>query len=74
MLAQSRAPDRNDKHQAQRERVFERFYRSSGSTERGSCLGLAIVKRITEREEATLDFVDGLDGPGLGLRIGYPAG
>ncbi len=57
---------------AQRDRVFERFYRVPGSAEQGTGLGLAIVKRIAEREGATLRFVDGLDGCGLGLRISYP--
>lgn len=58
---------------AQRERVFERFYRVPGSSEQGTGLGLAIVKRIAEREGAALDFVDGLDGRGVGLMLRYPA-
>ncbi|WP_166652235.1 sensor histidine kinase [Roseateles toxinivorans] len=58
---------------AQRERVFERFYRVPGSSEQGTGLGLAIVKRIAEREGAALDFVDGLDGRGVGLMLRYLA-
>ncbi|MBT9503563.1 MAG: sensor histidine kinase N-terminal domain-containing protein [Burkholderiaceae bacterium] len=57
---------------AQRERVFERFYRVPGSSEQGTGLGLAIVKRIAEREGAALKFVEGLDGCGVGLRLSYP--
>jgi len=56
----------------QRERVFERFYRVPGSSEQGTGLGLAIVKRIAERMQAELDFIEGLAGRGLGLRLRFP--
>ncbi|OWW20312.1 sensor histidine kinase [Noviherbaspirillum denitrificans] len=36
------------------ERVFDRFYRPSGSTSAGTGLGLAIVKEVAERHEATI--------------------
>ena len=34
---------------AERERVFDRFYRISGNQQSGSGLGLAFVKTITDR-------------------------
>ena len=51
---------------ADRERVFDRFYRRAAVQEGGSGLGLAIVKAIAERHGArvTLD-----DRPGGGLRV-----
>jgi len=52
--------------------VFERFYRVPGSSEQGTGLGLAIVKRIAERMQAELDFLEGLAGRGLGLRLRFP--
>lgn len=55
--------------EAQRERVFERFYRIPGSSEQGTGLGLAIVKRVADRMQAELDFVAGLNGRGVGLRL-----
>jgi len=38
----------------ERERVFDRFYRRSGSAEGGSGLGLAIVRAIADRHDASL--------------------
>ncbi len=50
---------------ADRERVFDRFFRRPGTGETGSGLGLAVVKAIARRQGArvTLD-----DNPGGGLR------
>ncbi len=39
---------------AERERVFDRFYRRAGAGEEGSGLGLAIVRSVAERHGATL--------------------
>lgn len=50
----------------ERERVFDRFHRRSGSTEGGSGLGLAIVKAIAERHGAMLELGD---SPLGGLRV-----
>ncbi|MDT0498075.1 ATP-binding protein [Algiphilus sp. W345] len=50
----------------ERERVFDRFHRRSGSTEGGSGLGLAIVKAIAERHAAMLELGD---SPLGGLRV-----
>ncbi|MEX3936471.1 ATP-binding protein [Paraburkholderia phymatum] len=60
---------------ADRERVFDRFYRSTGHKEHGSGLGLAIALKIAQRHHATLSFDSNDDRPGLrvtlsGLRTG----
>jgi signal transduction histidine kinase len=49
--------------------VFERFYRIPGSTVSGSGLGLAIVRRIALAHDATVRFVDGLSGAGIGVVV-----
>ncbi len=50
---------------ADRERVFDRFYRRVGAPEGGSGLGLAIVKAIADRHGARVTLAD---APGLGLK------
>jgi signal transduction histidine kinase len=60
----------------ERDRVFERFYRVPGSTVQGSGLGLAIVERIARAHNASVHFVDGLAGAGIGVAVrlrGAPA-
>lgn len=44
--------------QAERERIFDRFYRMAGSNKSGSGLGLAIAKAIAERHHARIDLAD----------------
>jgi two-component system OmpR family sensor kinase len=66
---------------AERERVFDRFYRGAApggggtpSGERaagGSGLGLAIVRRIAMRHEAHVELLDGADGRGLHVRVAF---
>ena len=51
---------------ADRERVFDRFYRHAPGRESGSGLGLAIVKAIAERHRAQVDLAD---APGGGLQV-----
>jgi signal transduction histidine kinase len=41
---------------AERERVFERFYRILGNTAEGSGLGLAIVREIAQQHGAEVDI------------------
>ena len=53
----------------ERDRVFERFYRIPGSSARGSGLGLAIVQRIAQAHHATVRFVDGIGGDGIGIVV-----
>jgi two-component system, OmpR family, sensor histidine kinase TctE len=49
---------------AEREQVFERFYRVLGSTESGSGIGLAIVKEIAIRHGATVSIATPASGAG----------
>lgn len=51
---------------AERERVFDRFYRRDGQAASGSGLGLAIVQAIATRHDARLTLDD---APGGGLRV-----
>jgi signal transduction histidine kinase len=57
---------------AERERVFDRFYRVPGTVQLGSGLGLAIVKRFVLSHNATVNFVDGLFGRGVGVMVLLP--
>ncbi len=50
---------------ADRERVFDRFYRRASAPQGGSGLGLAIVRAIADRHGARLRFAD---APGGGLK------
>ncbi len=65
---------------AERDRVFDRFYRGQPAGDdaaragvRGSGLGLSIVKRIAERYGATIELGPGIDGAGLGVGVRFPA-
>ena len=49
---------------AERQRVFERFYRVLGNKVSGSGLGLAIVREIAEAHEAEVILKDGAEGVG----------
>ncbi len=64
---------------ADRERVFERFYRvripGSPAGEVGSGLGLSIVKRIADAHGATVDLREGSEsshGHGLSVLVQFP--
>jgi two-component system OmpR family sensor kinase len=46
-------------------RVFDRFYRGSGSKAQGSGLGLAIAQHIAKRHQVVLSIANNTDGPGL---------
>jgi signal transduction histidine kinase len=56
---------------AERDRVFDRFYRHEGRSTPGSGLGLAIVKAIAERHEAKVMLED-TPGGGLIVRVAFP--
>jgi signal transduction histidine kinase len=59
---------------ADREHLFERFYRASSATERGitgTGLGLAISKAIAESHDGTIALVDE-DGPGTKFVVELP--
>ncbi|MBV9604901.1 MAG: CHASE3 domain-containing protein [Solirubrobacterales bacterium] len=59
---------------ADRDRLFERFYRASSATEQGitgTGLGLAISKAIAESHQGTIEVADG-DGPGTTFVVELP--
>jgi signal transduction histidine kinase len=56
---------------ADRERVFDRFYRRAAAQEGGTGLGLAIVKAIAERHGAKVDLGEAAGG-GLRVRVIFP--
>jgi two-component system sensor histidine kinase QseC len=58
---------------AQRERVFERFFRLADQTKPGTGLGLTICRRIAELHHARVELADGPDGKGLTVRVFLPA-
>jgi len=58
--------------QAERERVFERFYRMPNSTGGGSGLGLAIVKEIVRAHAATIALTEPATG-GTRFTVTFPA-
>jgi two-component system OmpR family sensor kinase len=53
-------------------RVFDRFYRRSGSDAPGSGLGLAIVKSIADRHGARVALDEGPGTRGLRARVVFP--
>jgi signal transduction histidine kinase len=56
---------------ADRERVFDRFYRRAAAQEGGTGLGLAIVKAIAERHGARIELGDA-PGGGLYVAVNFP--
>ena len=58
--------------EADRERVFERFYRVLGSTESGSGLGLPIVREIADLHRATVSLIPNPGGKGTVARVVFP--
>ena len=58
---------------ADRERVFDRFYRVAGTSTPGSGIGLALVKVIAERHGARIALDSGPAGRGLTFRVLFPA-
>lgn len=59
--------------EAERERVFERFYRVLGSNQDGCGLGLAIVREVAERHHAEVSLLSGAGGVGTLVRIVFRA-
>ena len=62
---------------AERDRVFERFYRVEGDSTRGTGLGLSIAKAIVERHHGSIRLAEAHPGaalPGLAIQIELPTG
>lgn len=57
--------------EAERERVFDRFYRIPGTSPSGSGLGLAIVKAVADRHAATIELGNSSLG-GLAVTLTFP--
>jgi two-component system, OmpR family, sensor histidine kinase TctE len=53
-------------------RIFERFYRSSGSGETGAGLGLAIVREVADRHQAAIVVAAADGGSGTRFRVIFP--
>jgi two-component system, OmpR family, sensor kinase len=58
--------------EAERGRVFDRFYRVAGSTAPGSGLGLAIVQTIAQRHGATVELGQSQRLGGLRVDVRFP--
>ena len=56
----------------ERERVFERFYRTLGTAVDGSGLGLAIVREIASIHGATVSIESGQGGLGTTVIVQFP--
>ncbi|CAM3729945.1 sensor histidine kinase [Bordetella tumulicola] len=57
---------------AEREAIFERFYRAAGTKVRGSGIGLSLVASIAKSHNASIKVDTGLDGRGLTVRVVFP--
>ena len=58
---------------AERERVFDRFYRGAAAQAGGSGLGLAIAREVAALHEGSIELHDGPQGRGLCARFSAPA-
>lgn len=57
---------------ADRERIFDRFYRVLGTQADGSGLGLAIVREIAELHDASIEVLSNQQAPGTMVRVIFP--
>ncbi|MGY6269349.1 ATP-binding protein [Achromobacter denitrificans] len=58
---------------AERERVFDRFYRAAGAPGGGSGIGLSLVAQIARQHGAEVTLGPGLRGAGMALTVVFPA-
>jgi two-component system OmpR family sensor kinase len=58
---------------AERQRVFDRFYRPPGTSPPGSGLGMAIVKAIADAHGASIALDADPGRPGLAVTVAFPA-
>ena len=56
---------------SERQRVFDRFYRTAGTAQPGSGLGLAIVKSIADAHRASVALAEGAGGGGLRVTVTF---
>jgi two-component system, OmpR family, sensor histidine kinase QseC len=56
----------------ERGRIFDRFYRVAGSSERGSGIGLSLVSRIAQLHGASIEVADGIAGRGFSVTVRFP--
>lgn len=59
---------------AERERVFDRFYRTPGTGGVGSGLGLAIVRAVAQAHGAQVTLGEAADSGGLRVTVDFPDG
>lgn len=60
--------------EAERARIFERFYRAEGTkTIPGTGIGLAIVRRVAELHGGKPSLEEGLNGKGITFKTTFPA-
>ena len=57
---------------AERERVFDRFYRAAGTAGGGSGIGLSLVAQIAAQHGADVAMEAGLRGAGVALAVSFP--
>ena len=57
---------------AERERVFERFYRTLGTNIEGTGLGLAIVRGIAQSHHAKIELSGNSNERGTCVRVSFP--
>lgn len=60
--------------EAERDKVFDRFYQAPGAARGGSGLGLSIVREVALRHDATVQLRAGSDGHGLSVRVHFRHG
>ena len=61
--------------EAERPRVFDRFYRGAGARQRdaeGTGLGLSIAQAIVARHQGTIEIGEGAGGRGCRVRVDIP--
>ncbi|MGA0609240.1 ATP-binding protein [Caldimonas sp. KR1-144] len=57
---------------AERERIFDRFYRVPGTPGSGSGIGLSLVARVAQLHRALIDVGAGVDGRGTRVKVWFP--
>lgn len=58
---------------ADRDRIFDPFYRAASGSQPGLGLGLSIVRDIAKAHHAAIELGDGAGGAGLRVRVRFPA-